>query len=173
MVEAGVAHIPEDRQKYGLVLSSPLADNLALVDYYRPPFSLGFRWQDDAVIYIARALIHEYDIRTPSPLTLASHLSGGNQQKAVVAREMSRPIRLLIAAQPTRGLDVGSTEFIHRKVIEARTNGAAVLLLSAELDEVMALSDRIAVMYKGKIIGIVSGAEATREKLGLLMAGVT
>ena len=101
------------------------------------------------------------------------NLSGGNQQKAVVAREMSRPIRLLIAAQPTRGLDVGSTEFIHKKVIEARTNGVAVLLLSAELDEIMSLSDRIAVMYKGKIIDIVSAAEATREKLGLLMAGVT
>jgi general nucleoside transport system ATP-binding protein len=172
MVEAGVAHIPEDRQKYGLVLSYPLADNLALVDYYRPPFSRGILWQDDAVLYIARALIHEYDIRTPSPLTTAAHLSGGNQQKAVVAREMSRAIRLLIAAQPTRGLDVGSTEFIHKKVIEARTNGAAVLLLSAELDEVMSLSDRIAVMYKGKIIDIVPAVEATREKLGLLMAGV-
>jgi len=172
MVEAGVAHIPEDRQKYGLVLSYPVADNLSLCTYYQPPFAKGSILDDTAIMSNARSLIKEYDIRTPGPLSRAGTLSGGNQQKAVVARELSRPIRLLIAAQPTRGLDIGSTEFIHNKVIAARTSGVAVLLVSAELDEIMALSDRIAVMYKGKIIGIVPAAEATREKLGLLMAGV-
>jgi simple sugar transport system ATP-binding protein len=172
MVEAGVAHIPEDRHKYGLVLSYPIADNLSLCTYYREPFARGMILDDKAIQDNARSLIEEYDIRTPNALSQASNLSGGNQQKAVVARELSRPIRLLVAAQPTRGLDVGSTEFIHKKVIEARSNGVAVLLVSAELDEIMALSDRIAVMYKGKIIDIVPAAEATREKLGLLMAGV-
>lgn len=172
MVEAGVAHIPEDRQKYGLVLSYPIADNLVLNTYYEEPYSDGILIDDRAIQILARSLIHEFDIRTPSPLTAASTLSGGNQQKAVVAREMSRKLRLLVAAQPTRGLDVGSTEFIHRKVIEQRNNGVAVLLVSAELDEILALSDRIAVMYKGKIIDIVPAAQATRERLGLLMAGM-
>ena len=172
IIEAGVAHIPEDRQKYGLVLSYPVADNLSLCTYYRPPFANGIILQDDQILAYARKLVQEFDIRTPSVLSKASTLSGGNQQKAVVARELSRPIRLLVAAQPTRGLDVGSTEFIHKKIIEQRSNGVAVLLVSAELDEVMSLSDRIAVMYKGKIIDIVPIAEATREKLGLLMAGV-
>jgi general nucleoside transport system ATP-binding protein len=172
MVEAGVAHIPEDRHKYGLVLSYPVADNLSLCTYYRPPFAKGMILDDKAILDNARKLIEEYDIRTPSALSPASHLSGGNQQKAVVARELSRPINLLVAAQPTRGLDVGSTEFIHKKIIEQRSNGVAVLLVSAELDEIMSLSDRIAVMYKGEIIDIVSSHDATREKLGLLMAGV-
>ena len=120
----------------------------------------------------ARRLVKEFDIRTPSVFNLTSTLSGGNQQKAVVARELSRPVKLLIAAQPTRGLDVGSTEFIHRKMIEQRNNGVAVLLISAELDEIMSLSDRIVVMYKGKIIDVLPTVEATREKLGLLMAGI-
>jgi simple sugar transport system ATP-binding protein len=172
MVEAGVAHIPEDRQKYGLVLSYPIADNLVLCTYFQPPFADGPLIDDKAIMYIARSLIAEFDIRTPSPLSRASTLSGGNQQKAVVARELSRRTRLLIAAQPTRGLDVGSTEFIHKKIIEERNEGVAVLLVSAELDEIMSLSDRIAVMYKGRIIGIVPAAEATRERLGLLMAGM-
>ena len=172
MVEASVAHVPEDRQKYGLVLRYPIADNLSLCTYYRPPFAHGRITDDAAVLENARKLIEEYDIRTPSALTKASALSGGNQQKVVVAREMSRLIRLLVAAQPTRGLDVGSTEFIHKKIIEARSDGVAVLLVSAELDEVMSLSDRIVVMYKGKIIDIVPAHEATREQLGLLMAGI-
>jgi general nucleoside transport system ATP-binding protein len=172
MIEAGVAHIPEDRQKYGLVLSYPVADNLSLCTYYQPPFAKDHVLNDKAILDNARQLIAEYDIRTPSALSPAGHLSGGNQQKAVVARELSRPIRLLVAAQPTRGLDVGSTEFIHKKIVEERSNGVAVLLVSAELDEIMSLSDRIAVMYKGKIIDILPAAEATREKLGLLMAGV-
>ncbi len=120
----------------------------------------------------ATQLVAQYDVRTPSVYTKGGSLSGGNQQKLVVAREFSRPIKLLIAAQPTRGLDVGSIEFIHRRIIEQRDAGAAVLLVSAELDEVMSVSDRIAVMYRGKIIATVDAKAATREQLGLLMAGV-
>jgi simple sugar transport system ATP-binding protein len=120
----------------------------------------------------AAALIKEYDVRTPGPLTPGGSLSGGNQQKMVVAREFSRDLKLLIAAQPTRGIDVGSIEFIHSQIVSQRDEGVAVLLVSSELDEIMALSDRIAVMYEGEVIGIVPRAEATREGLGLLMAGV-
>jgi ABC-type uncharacterized transport system ATPase subunit len=114
-----------------------------------------------------------FDVRTPSIQTSAGSLSGGNQQKVIVARELSRPIKLLIANQPTRGLDVGSIEFIHGRIVDARDKGAAVLLVSAELDEIMSLSDRIAVMYKGRILATLDAETATREQLGLLMAGVT
>jgi simple sugar transport system ATP-binding protein len=115
--------------------------------------------------------VEEFDVRTPSPHIPAQNLSGGNQQKVIVAREFSRPIKLLIAAQPTRGLDVGSIEYIHQRLIEKRDEGAAVLLVSVELDEIMALSDRIAVMYEGRIVGTVDADQVTREELGLLMAG--
>jgi simple sugar transport system ATP-binding protein len=121
----------------------------------------------------ARRLVKEFDIRTPSIWTSAGSLSGGNQQKIIVAREFSRPIKLLVASQPTRGIDVGSIEFIHRSIIQQRDEGVAVLLVSAELDEVLALSDRIAVMYKGHILAVLPRAEATRDRLGLLMAGIT
>ncbi len=121
----------------------------------------------------AEELVYIFDIRTPSIMTPVGSLSGGNQQKVIVARELSRPVKLLIASQPTRGLDVGSIEFIHHRIVEARDKGAAVLLISAELDEIMSLSDRIAVMYKGRILAIVDAKTATREQLGLLMAGVT
>jgi simple sugar transport system ATP-binding protein len=127
---------------------------------------------DTAIEANAKKLVTEYDIRTPSVYTLGQALSGGNQQKVVVAREFSRPIKLLIVAQPTRGLDVGSIEFIHKRIIQQRDAGVAVLLVSAELDEIMALSDRIAVMYRGKIVATVDAKAATREQLGLLMAGV-
>ncbi len=173
IIEAGVAHIPEDRHKHGLVLSFPLVDNLVLSTYYRPPFARGIVMDHNAVDDNGRRVIAEFDVRTPSEYNLAGSLSGGNQQKLIVAREFSRPIRLLIAAQPTRGLDVGSTEFIHQKLIERRDAGCAVLLVSAELDEILALSDRIAVLYRGKIIKTLPAAEATREGLGLLMAGVS
>jgi len=172
VIEAGVAHVPEDRHKHGLVLSYPVADNLVLSTYYLRPFAEGLERDEAAVVQNARALIQQYDIRTPSPFTLAGALSGGNQQKAIVARELSRPVKLIIAAQPTRGLDVGSIEFIHKQLIAARDQGCAVLLISAELDEIMSLSDRIAVMYKGEVLDIVEAKSATREKLGLLMAGV-
>jgi simple sugar transport system ATP-binding protein len=119
-----------------------------------------------------RALVQEFDIRTPSIYTVSSSLSGGNQQKAIVARELSRPIKLLIAAQPTRGLDVGSTEFIHRRLVEQRGQGVAVLLISADLDEILSLSDRVAVVFEGEIVSTLSIADTTRERVGLLMAGV-
>ncbi len=172
VLETGVSHIPEDRQKRGLVLSYPIADNLVLCTYYKPPFAHGIVMHREAIDEQAERLIREFDIRTPSAYTPAGTLSGGNQQKVIVARELTRPYNLLIAAQPTRGLDVGSIEFIHKRIVEQRDEGHAVLLVSAELDEILSLSDRIAVMYKGEIIDIVPIEKATRENIGLLMAGV-
>lgn len=171
ILEKGVGHIPEDRHKHGMVLSYPIADNLVLSTYYQPPFAHGMVIDGKAIDENGRKLIAEFDIRTPSEYALAGTLSGGNQQKLIVAREFSRPIKLLISAQPTRGLDVGSIEFIHQKLVERRDAGSAVLLVSVELDEVMALSDRIAVIYEGQIVETLPAAEATREGLGLLMAG--
>jgi len=172
IAEQGVAHIPEDRHEFGMVASYPVADNLVLNTYYKPPFANHGALNYAAIEEHATRLVHEFDIRTPSVYTAASSLSGGNQQKMIVAREFSRPIRLLIAAQPTRGLDVGSIEFIHGRLVEARDRGVAVLLVSAELDEVMSLSDRIAVMYKGQIIATLDAGQTTREEIGLLMAGI-
>lgn len=172
VLEAGVAHVPEDRQRDGLVLSYPVADNLVLNTYYLPPFASGVVIHDRTVIATAERLTQEFDIRTPSVQTLVSSLSGGNQQKVIVAREFSRPIDLLIASQPTRGLDVGSIEYIHQRLVDKRDQGCAVLLVSPELDEILSLSDRIAVMYRGKIMAVVPAEQATPEKLGLLMAGV-
>ena len=170
--ETGTSHVPEDRQKHGLVLTFPTRDNLVLNTYYQPPFAQGIEMQYSAIGSFAEEMVQIFDIRTPSILTPVGSLSGGNQQKVIVARELSRPVKLLIASQPTRGLDVGSIEFIHHRIVEARDKGAAVLLISAELDEIMSLSDRIAVMYKGRILAIVDAKTATREQLGLLMAGV-
>jgi len=169
----GTAHIPEDRQKHGLVMNYPIADNLILADYYHAPFSHGIVLDEASIEANAEELVEEFDIRTPSIFTRAGKLSGGNQQKVIVARELARKPHLLIAAQPTRGLDVGSIEFIHQQIIEARDAGAAVLLVSAELDEIMSLSDRIVVMYQGQLMADMPVAHATREMLGLLMAGVT
>ena len=166
------SHVPEDRHAYGMVSTYSVADNLVLNTYNLPPFAKGITINRPAIIKHAEELIEEFDVRTPSPYTLAGSLSGGNQQKMVVAREFSRPIKLLIAAQPTRGIDVGSIEFIHNQIVSKRDEGVAVLLVSSELDEIMSLSDRIAVMYKGEIIDIVPREEATRENIGLLMAGV-
>jgi len=170
--EHGTAHVPEDRQRHGLVLSYPVRDNLVLITYYRPPFSKKGVIEEDVVAQNAARLIEEFDIRTPGAETLVQTLSGGNQQKVIVARELSRSVKLLVAAQPTRGLDVGSIEFIHHRIVEQRDAGSAVLLVSAELDEILALSDRVAVMYKGEILDILPIQEATRERVGLLMAGV-
>ena len=174
LTEAGMAHIPEDRQRHGLVLSYPLTDNLVLCTYYKEPFANKVGWvQESAIVENAEKLIEQYDVRTPSEMAAASTLSGGNQQKVIVARELSRPVKLLVANQPTRGLDVGSIEYIHRKIVEMRDEGLAVLLVSAELDEIMALSDRIAVMYRGEIVAIVDVETTNREQLGLLMAGAS
>lgn len=171
--ETGLAHIPEDRQKHGLVMSYTVADNMILCDYYQPPFSSHGMLQQTAVDENARKLIKEYDVRTPSPYVAAGKLSGGNQQKVIVARELSREVKLVIANQPTRGLDVGSIEYIHKEIVSMRDLGVAVLLISAELDEIMALSDRIAVMYRGEIVITVDAKSVTREQLGLWMAGVS
>ncbi len=170
--EQGAAHVPEDRQRDGLVLSYPVRDNLILNMYYKPPFAIGFRIQEKPIEENARRLVQEFDIRTPDIYTPVANLSGGNQQKVIVAREFSRPIDLLVASQPTRGLDVGSIEYIHKRLVAKRDEGCAVLLVSSELDEIMALSDRIAVMYEGEIMAVIPAEEATREQLGLLMAGV-
>ncbi len=168
----GTGHIPEDRQRYGLVLTYPVADNLILSDYYHPPFSQGIILDEAHIADHAQQLISEFDIRTPSLFIPAGNLSGGNQQKVIVARELTRKPRLLIASQPTRGLDIGSIEFIHNEIVAARDAGAGVLLVSAELDEIMSLSDRIIVIYHGQLVAEMPASEATRERLGLLMAGI-
>ncbi len=167
---AGMSFVPGDRHRFGLVLSFPLEDNLVLTQYDEPPFSRGFLRNEAAIHARAKEAISEFDIRTPSPTVHAGTLSGGNQQKAVVAREFSRKLTVLVLDQPTRGLDVGSIEFIHKQVIAKRDEGAAILLVSAELDEVMEISDRVGVMYRGEIVALVDGPTAEREEIGLLMA---
>jgi simple sugar transport system ATP-binding protein len=172
VIEAGTAHVPEDRHKHGLVLSFPVRDNLVLCTYYQSPFAHRIEMDWPVIAEEATKLVKMYDVHTPSIMTNVGSLSGGNQQKVIVARELARPVKLLLVNQPTRGLDVGSIEFIHRRIVEARDRGTAVLLISAELDEIMSLSDRIAVMYKGHILDTLEASTATREQLGLLMAGV-
>ncbi|NJN16842.1 MAG: ABC transporter ATP-binding protein [Oscillochloris sp.] len=169
--ELGVAHIPEDRQRDGLVKNYQLTDNAVLELYYLEPYAHGIVRDDAAIRAHAEQLVKEFDVRTPSVGVMASALSGGNQQKLIVAREFTRDLKVLIAAQPTRGIDVGSIEFIHNQIIKKRDEGVAVLVVSAELDEILALSDRIAVMYHGKVVATVKNGELTREQLGLLMAG--
>ena len=170
MNEAGVTYVPADRHRFGLVLPFTIADNLALTRYYRAPYAHGV-WRDDGAIEAAATrAISEFDIRVPSPVSRAATLSGGNQQKVVIAREFAGEPRLLILDQPTRGLDVGSIEFIHRQAIAKRDAGAAILLVSAELDEVLELSDRIAVMFRGAIVGVRDGRTADKNEIGVLMA---
>jgi general nucleoside transport system ATP-binding protein len=168
--EAALAHVPGDRLRFGLVLPFPVADNLVLTDYYREPYAHGPVRNEDAVKETARRLIDEYDIRTPSATVSAVTLSGGNQQKVIVAREIWGEVRVLILDQPTRGLDVGSIEFIHKQAVSKRDAGTAILLVSAELDEIMELSDRIAVMYRGELVAVIDGRTANKEDVGLLMA---
>ncbi|MGK4151228.1 ABC transporter ATP-binding protein [Kurthia gibsonii] len=171
ITETGVGHIPQDRHKHGLVLDYPISYNIALQTYYQKPISKAGIIDYKEVNKLAKAIIEEYDVRTPSPSTEARALSGGNQQKAIIGREVNRDPELLIAALPTRGLDVGAIEFIHRRLIEQRDKGKAVLLISFELDEVMNVSDSIAVIHDGSIIDTVKPQETTEQKLGLLMAG--
>ena len=173
LAEHGVSHIPEDRHRYGLVLAHSLADNLVLSRYDRQPFARWFRRMLDAVRQFAARLVAEYDVRTPSVRAQAATLSGGNQQKVVVARELSAEPRLLIAAQPTRGVDVGATELIHRRISAARDAGAAVLLISSELDELLAVADRLLVIYRGRITAELDTESVDREMLGLLIAGAS
>jgi len=171
ITESGVGHIPEDRHKRGLVLDYSIGENMVLQTYYQSPFAKRGVLRYNAIYEYARKLIQQFDVRTPDEYTAARALSGGNQQKGIIAREVDRNPDLLIAAQPTRGLDVGAIEFIHQKLIEQRDAGKAVLLLSLELDEILNVSDRIAVIYEGEIVGVVRPEETNHDHLGLLMSG--
>jgi general nucleoside transport system ATP-binding protein len=171
-LDAGLGHIPEDRHRRGLVLDFTLAENIALHDYKESPDSR-FGWlYPRRLIERARRLIQAFDVRGGGPLTRAAALSGGNQQKVVVAREVERDPRVLLAAQPTRGLDVGAIEFVHRRLVEERDQGRAILLVSLELDEILSLADRILVMYEGRIVGEYA-PDVTPEELGIAMTGLT
>lgn len=172
ITELGVGHIPEDRQRDGLVLDSPISTNMVLCSYYLPPFAKGVQLQFDTIDSAARKNVEKFDVRTSGIKAHARTLSGGNQQKLIVARELSRPLKLLVASQPTRGLDVGSLEFVHKQIVQMRDEGVAVLLISTELDEILALSDRIVVMFEGKITRPLGADQNNKEQLGLLMAGV-
>jgi simple sugar transport system ATP-binding protein len=170
LLDAGLGHIPEDRQRRGLVLEFNLAENLALHDYREEP---GSKWGylfPKQLIARARKLLTEFDVRGGGPLTPASSLSGGNQQKVIIAREVSRDPRVLVAAQPTRGLDVGAIEFVHRRLVEERDEGRAILLVSFELDEILSLSDRILVLYEGEIVAEFT-PDVTEEEIGFAMLG--
>lgn len=169
--EAGLSHIPEDRHKRGLVLDFSMSENMVLETYFHPQFNKNGFLDYAAIDKHAAKLIEEFDVRTPSIHTHARALSGGNQQKAIIAREVNKDPDLLIAAQPTRGLDVGAIEYIHKRLVEQRDKGKAVLLISLELDEIMNLSDRIAVIYEGQIVGIVDPKETNEQELGLMMSG--
>lgn len=170
-LEAGVGYIPEDRKKDGLVNQFSIAENFMLNGSFGKPFAKGVNIDFAERDRISETLIKDFDVRTPSAATAVAKLSGGNQQKVVVARELSRDVNLLVAAQPTRGVDVGSIEFIHERIVAERDSGRAIILVSTELDEVLALADRIAVMYRGRIVGVVD-ANTSRETLGKMMAGI-
>ncbi|HEY2043583.1 MAG TPA: ABC transporter ATP-binding protein [Jatrophihabitans sp.] len=171
ILDLGVGYVPEDRQRDGLVGTFTVAENLVLDLYGHSPFSRGLSLKLDKIADNAEQRVQEFDIRTPSVDTPGGNLSGGNQQKLVIAREMSRPLKVFVASQPTRGVDVGAQEFIHRRMVDERDRGTAVVIVSTELDEVLGLADRIVVMYRGSIIGeLPSGA--SRDEVGLMMAGV-
>jgi len=171
ILDSSVSHIPEDRHLMGLVMTGTLKENAILINYHKPPFSSGAFLNWKYITNYTCKLIKEYDVRTPSEDVLAKNLSGGNQQKLILARELDRNPDLLIAMHPTRGLDVGAIEYIYNKITEQRDKGSAVLLVSTELDEILTLSDRIAVIYEGQIMGIIDCQFADIEHLGLMMAG--
>ncbi len=171
-MDSGVGFIPEDRKKDGLVPEFSIAENLMINQSFSSDFTRGLSINFPGRRKISDSLIERFDVRTPSSDTKVGNLSGGNQQKVVIARELNREIDLLIASQPTRGVDVGSIEFIHEQIVSEREKGKGVLLVSSELDEVVALADRIAVMYRGKIVGIVD-PKTPRETIGKMMAGVS
>jgi simple sugar transport system ATP-binding protein len=168
----GIAHIPEDRRRMGMIGEFTVAENCVLDTYYDDRFSswITLRWPD--VYKASETIVKDFDVRTPSIFALADHLSGGNQQKLVVGREMSRDTKLVIAAQPTRGVDVGSIEYVHDRLVKARDEGDGILVVSTELDEIMALSDRILVMFRGRIVAEFEGSRATVKEVGLAMAGI-
>ncbi len=169
--DAGMSHVPEDRQRDGLVLDFDLTENVVLNTYHGRPYSRGIVMDWEAARQRAVELVDQYDVRTPSVDSVASTLSGGNQQKLIVAREFARETKVIVASQPTRGVDVGSIEYIHRRLVEERDEGSAVLIVSGELDEVMALADRILVMFRGRIVAETTPAETSNAQLGLFMAG--
>ena len=171
VISKKISHIPEDRQKRGLVLDFDISENTILENYYKNPFARRGVLQYNNIKVYAKELIDKFDVRPKEESKMARTLSGGNQQKVIIAREVSNDPDLLIAAQPTRGLDVGAIEFVHKALIEQRDNDKAVFLISFELDEIMNVSDRIAVIYEGKIVGIMDAKDAEVEKLGLMMAG--
>jgi simple sugar transport system ATP-binding protein len=169
----GLSHIPEERMEDGVVKEFSVSENLVLQDHGRPPFAKFIFMMFRAIVDHARRAIQQFEIKTPSHDTPIKNLSGGNIQKLVLARELSRKPRVLIAAQPTRGVDIGATEYIHKRLLEERENGTAILLISEDLDEVRALSDRIVVMYEGRIVGEVGRDKVDINQLGLMMAGAT
>jgi general nucleoside transport system ATP-binding protein len=171
ITQLGAAHVPEDRQKMGMVKPFTIMKNMVLNTYYKLPFANSILVNDKAIAKNAEALAQQYDVRPPNIYNTIGALSGGNQQKVIIAREFSRPIKLLIASQPTRGLDVGSIEFIHKQIIRMRDEGTAVLLVSSELDEILSLSDRVAVICGGRVIDVLPIEKADRDTVGLRMAG--
>jgi len=172
LMDRSLSYIPEERMRDGMIKEFTVAENLILREHDLEPFAKNGILDLKTVSDHARLMIISYNVKTPSHETLVKNLSGGNIQKLVLAREISRKPHTLIAAQPTRGLDIGATEYVHLRLLEQREEGTATLLISEDLDEIMALSDRIAVIYEGKIMGVVNANEATPEQLGLLMAGV-
>jgi simple sugar transport system ATP-binding protein len=171
VIQAGLSYIPEERMLDGVIKDFSVAENLILRDHTQPPYSQGIFLQFKAIAHQAVDMIHRFNIKTPSQETPVKNLSGGNIQKVVLAREQTRRPRVLIAAQPTRGVDIGATEYIHNQLLEQRAQGLATLLISEDLDEIRALSDRIVVMFGGEIMGIVDNAQTSTEELGLMMAG--
>ncbi len=171
-IESGIAHIPQDRHKHGLILEFRLDENMILQTYYKEPYSIRGVLNKEAIAHKAEEIIEQFDVRSSQgPETIARSMSGGNQQKAIVGREIDRKTDLIIAAQPTRGLDVGAISYIHKRLVEARDNGAAILLVSLELDEILNLSDRINVIYEGEIVGRVVTEETDENEIGLIMSG--
>ena len=166
-----IGHIPEDRQRTGLIRDFTLAENLILKSYDRPPFSRWWGLDLGAVRQATERALAEFDIRATGPDALAATLSGGNQQKLVLARELALDSRFVLAVQPTRGLDIGANDYVHRRLLDARDRGAAILLISTDLDEILTLGDRILVLYEGELMGVLPRAAASRDLLGLMMAG--
>ncbi len=171
MFDAGLSYIPEERMHDGVVKDFSVAENLILQDHVREPYSKGIFLNFNQIAAHAQEMIRSFNIKTPSQETRAKNLSGGNIQKLILARELARQPRVLIAAQPTRGVDIGATEYIHNQLLKQRSEGLATLLISEDLDEVRALSDRILVMFGGEVMGIVDSSSTTVEELGLMMAG--
>jgi simple sugar transport system ATP-binding protein len=172
LTERMLAYIPEERMKDGMIQEFTVAENTILRDHHKEPFSRSGFLVLRIIAEYADRLIQRFNVKTPSRETPAKSLSGGNIQKVVLARELSRKPRVLVAAQPTRGVDIGATEYVHARLLEQREQGTAIMLISEDLDEILALSDRIAVISEGRIIGITTREDATPEQLGLMMAGV-